>query len=358
MKTKTLLAIVLITLLSLGSLPLVGAQEGIESVCLVTGGGRVNDGTFNQFAFEGMQRAEEEFDLDAIFIEPQAPSDYPGAIDTCVQEGFDVVIAVGFTIYDDTLAAAAANPDTFFIGVDHFDTGGNANYVGLDFRDDQAGFLMGVMAALVTETNIVAAVYGPNDPQVVRFRSGYEQGARFINPDIEVRGVHLDSYEDPVNGASTASQYIGEGADVVFGVGGPTGTGAITLAAEEGVWVIGVDQDEYLTSFNAGETPGADRIISSAIKRIDNAVFAMLTVLVEGDMENFPGGDNYLSSAANGGVDFAPQHEADVPPEVHEQVREVLEMLATGEIETGVDPISGELLDDMMEPTATEEADS
>ena len=215
---------------------------------------------------------------------------------------------------------------------------------------------MGVMAALVTETNIVAAVYGPNDPQVVRFRNGYEQGARYINPDIEVRGVHLDSYEDPVNGASTAAQYIGEGADVVFGVGGPTGTGAITFAAEEGVWVIGVDQDEFMTSFNEGETPGGDKIISSAIKRIDNAVYAMLEVLVAGDMENFPGGGNFLSSAANGGIDFAPQHDADIPEEVHEQVRDVLEMLADGDIETGVDPVSGELLDDMMEPAATEEA--
>jgi basic membrane lipoprotein Med (substrate-binding protein (PBP1-ABC) superfamily) len=268
-----------------------------------------------------------------------------------------VVISVGFTIYDDTLAAAEANPDTYFIGVDHFDTGGLPNYVGLDFRDDQAGFLMGVMAALVTETNIVAAVYGPNDPQVVRFRNGYEQGARYINPDIEVVGVHLDSYEDPVNGASTASQYLGEGADVVFGVGGPTGTGAITLAAEEGAWVIGVDQDEFMTSFNEGETPGADRIISSAIKRIDNAVYAMLEVLVAGDMENFPGGSNFVSSAASGGIDFAPQHNADIPPEIHEQVREVLELLASGEIETGVDPVSGELLEDMA-PEATEEPSS
>jgi len=362
MKMKTLLGILLIVLLSLGSLPMVGAQEeGVESVCLVTGGGRVNDGTFNQFAYEGMLRAEEDFDLDVIAIEPQAPSDFPGAIDTCVQEGFDVVISVGFTIYDDTLAAAEANPDTYFIGVDHFDTGGLPNYVGLDFRDDQAGFLMGVMAALVTETDIIAAVYGPNDPQVVRFRSGYEQGAHYINPDIEVKGVHLDSYEDPVNGASTASQYLGEGADVVFGVGGPTGTGAIALAAEEGAWVIGVDQDEFMTSFNEGETPGGDRIISSAIKRIDNAVYAMLEVLVAGDMENFPGGSNFVSDASNGGIDFAPQHDADIPPEVHEQVREVLDLLASGDIETGVDPLSGELLDEMdmdMAPEATEEADS
>ncbi|HLA41881.1 MAG TPA: BMP family ABC transporter substrate-binding protein [Aggregatilineales bacterium] len=337
-------------------MPLAAAQEGIENVCIVTGGGQVNDGTFNQFAYEGMLRAAEDFDLTTTALEPQAPIDYSRSIDSCVQEGFDVLITVGYTIYDDTLAAAEANPDTYFIGVDHFDTGGLPNYVGLDFRDDQAGFLMGVMAALVTETDMIAAVYGPSVPQVVRFRNGYEQGARYINPDIDVQGVYLDSFETPDRGASTASQFIGEGADVIFGVGGPTGTGAITYAAGEGVWVIGVDQDEFMTSFNGGETPGADRVISSAIKRIDNAVYDMLEVLAEGDFENFPGGSNYLSSAANGGVDFAPQHDADIPPEIHEQVREVLEKLGSGEIETGVDPITGELLDEVS-PDATEEAE-
>jgi basic membrane lipoprotein Med (substrate-binding protein (PBP1-ABC) superfamily) len=344
------------TLLLTNGLSVNAQEEGISSVCIVTGGGTVNDGTFNQFAFEGMKRAEEEFGLNTTYVEPQAPVDYRPGIDGCIQEGYEVVIGVGWTIYDDTLAAARENPGVYFIGVDHFDTAGLPNYVGLDFRDDQAGFLMGALAAQVTETNIIAAVYGPDVPQVVRFRNGYEQGAKYINPDIQVLGVYLDSFETPDRGASTAAQFIGDGVDVIFGVGGPTGTGAITYAAGEGVWVIGVDQDEYVTSFNNGETPGADKVLSSAIKRIDVAVYSMLEVLANGDFENFPGGSNALFSAENGGVDFAPPHDADVPAEYYEKLREIIDLFASGELDTGVDLATGELIE--VTPEATEETGS
>jgi basic membrane protein A and related proteins len=358
MNARKYFGLLLVLGILLGLLPAGFAQEeGISSVCLVTGGGRVNDGTFNQFAYEGLVQAEEEMGIETTYIEPQAATDYRSSIDTCIQEGFEVVIGVGFTIYDDTLAAAEDNPDVYFIGVDHFDTLGLPNYVGLDFRDDQAGFLMGALAAMVTETDIVAAVYGPAVPQVVRFRNGYEQGAKYINPDIEVLGVYLDSFEAPDRGASTASQFVGDGADVIFGVGGPTGTGAITFAAGEGAWVIGVDQDEFVTSFNNGETPGADRVISSAIKRIDVAVYTVLEILVNGDFENFPGGSNAVFSAENGGVDFAPKHDADVPDETYDRLREIIELFASGELETGVDMATGELLPEVS-PEATEESGS
>lgn len=356
---RKIFAISLMLLLVLMSLPAVHAQEeGITSVCLVTGSGTVNDGTFNQFAYEGMIAAAEEFGLETTYAEPQAAVDYRPAIENCIEDGFEAVITVGFTIYDVTLEVAAEYPDTYFIGVDHFDTMGLENYVGLDFRDDQAGFLMGALAAMVTETGSVAGVYGPDVPQVVRFRNGFEQGALYmgaeLGKEITVGGVYLDSFDDPATGASTAAQFIGEGTDVIFGVGGPTGTGAILYAAGEGAWVIGVDQDEYETSFGAGETPGADKIISSAIKRIDVAVYDMLQVLAEGDFENFPGGSNYLSSAANDGIDFAPQHDADIPEEYHETLRELVQMMADGELETGVDPLSGELLSEIEATPAPE----
>lgn len=349
----------LLLILAISMIPLAHAQTEktpISSVCLVTGGGTVTDGGFNQFAYEGMNRAEEDFELITRTIEPQAPADFPTAIDACLEDGSDAIVTVGWTIYDVTLAAAEANPDVYFIGVDHFDTGGLPNYVGLDFRDDQAGFLMGVLAALVTESDHVAAVYGPPDPQILRFRNGFEQGVRYIDPEIDVDAIHLDSYEDPISGASAGQVFVGDGADVIFGAGGPTGTGAITAAAQEGIWVIGVDKDEYVTSFDNGETEGADKIISSAIKRIDIAVYEMLKVLAEGDFENFPGGSNYVSSAANGGIDFAPKHDADIPDEVYEQVNEVRELLASGELDTGVDPVTGVLLEEEIE--ATEEPGS
>ena len=196
--------------------------------------------------------------LEYTFIETQAETDYEANIDTCIEEGFDIVITVGFLIADATRAAAEANPDVYFIGVDQFVADGPENYVGIQYREDEVGFLAGALAALVAEdmgSDTVAGVYGIDIPPVKRFRNGFEQGAMFINPDINALGVYIDDFVAPDRGASAAEQFMGEGASVIFGAGGPTGTGGILTAAAEGVLVIGVDQDEWVTSFGEGGNP-------------------------------------------------------------------------------------------------------
>ena len=355
MVMKRTLLFLLVLMIGLVPALSVSAQDPlIESVCLVTDVGKVNDGTFNQFAYEGMLQAADDFDLETTFIETTSQTDYEANIQTCIDSGFDAVITVGFLITDATLVAAQDNPDVFFIGIDQGYEDAPDNLVGVQFREDQSGFIAGVLAALTTESNIIGGVYGIPVPAVVKFRNGYEQGAKYINPDIQVLGVYIEDFFDPATGAETAQQMIGEGADVIFGAGGQTGSGGIQAAASEGIPVIGVDQDEYFTTFGEGETPGAENLISSAVKRVDVAVYSSLEALVEGDAETFYDEDgNRLFSAENEGVGFAPAHDADVPEEVTEQLEELLAGLADGSIETGVDPISGELLD-MMEATEEE----
>jgi basic membrane lipoprotein Med (substrate-binding protein (PBP1-ABC) superfamily) len=318
-----------------------GGKAGFNTVCLVTDVGRVNDGTFNQYAYEGMMSAVEEFELESTYIETQAQTDYEANINTCVDEGYDAVVTVGFLIADATLAAAEANPDTYFIGVDQFFAEAPDNLVGIQYREDQAGFMVGAMAALITESGTVAGVYGIDIPPVVKFRNGFEQGVAYINPDVETLGVYIDDFVAPDRGASAAEQFIGEGADVIFGAGGVTGSGGIKRAAEEGVWVIGVDQDEYYTTFGSGETPGAEYLISSAMKRVDLGVYNNIEFLVKG--EGWTSGI-YILEAANEGVGTAPPHDANVPQDVLDQVAEIGAGLADGSIDTGVDPNTGELL--------------
>jgi basic membrane protein A and related proteins len=343
---KFVLALGILALVSLGIAPMVAAQDPlIESVCLVTDVGRVNDGTFNQFAYDGMVRAAEDLGLESTFIESQAQTDYVANIQTCVTEEFDAIITVGFLIADATREAAVANPNTYFIGVDQFYAPDQAlpNLVGLQFREDQAGFLVGALAALTTESGTVAGVYGIDIPPVVKFRNGFEQGVRYINPEVETLGVYIDDFVAPDRGAAAAEQFIGEGADVIFGAGGPTGSGGITYAAQAGVKVIGVDQDEYFTTFGSGETPGAENIISSAQKRVDNAVYQAIELLVGGsDFSGFPG--IKVFSALNDGVGFAPAHDSGVSEEVTAQVQAILDGLKAGTIVTGVDPVSGQLV--------------
>jgi basic membrane protein A and related proteins len=323
----------------------------ITSVCLITDVGKVNDGTFNQFAYDGMVRAVEEFGLESTFIETQAQTDYENNINTCLGEGYQAIVTVGFAFADTVLVIAPEHPDVLFIGVDQTIENAPPNVVGIQFREDQAGFLVGAMAALVTQSGTVAGVYGLDIPPVIKFRNGYEQGARYINPDINVLGVYIDDFQAPDRGAAAAEQFLGAGADVIFGAGGPTGSGAIAYAATAGAWVIGVDQDEYATTFGNGETPGADRLISSAVKRVDNGVYHLLSVAAAGDTANWPGGSSYVLEVANDGITFAPPHDSDLSQEVTDQVTAILEGLRDGSIETGVDPVSGELLEPLAEGT-------
>src|SRR3990170_540592 len=313
----------------------------VESVCLVTDVGRVNDGTFNQYAYEGMLNAVDAFGLESTFIETQAQTDYEKNINTCVQEGYSIVVTVGFLIGDATLAAAQANPGTYFIGVDQFFAGHPANFVGIQYREDQGGFLAGAMAAMMTESGTVAGVYGIDIPPVVKFRNGFEQGARYVNPDINLLGVYIDDFVAPDRGASAAEQFLGEGADVIFGAGGPTGSGGIKRAAEEGIWVIGVDQDEYFTTFGQGTTPGSEFLMSSAVKRVDLGVYDQIFGFLSG---TDAGGALYILDASNGGITYAPVHDAAVPTDVLDRLEAIRAGLADGSIQTGVDPISGELL--------------
>ena len=348
MKGFQSLAIVMLLLSTLFGAVAVSAQDSlIDSICLVTDIGRINDGTFNEFTYNGFARAAEDFGLESTFIETAAPTDYAANMSTCLDENYDVILTVGFLMTDITAEYANANPDVYFIGIDQFHGDAPDNLLGVQFREDQSGFLAGALAAMMTESDTIAGVYGIDIPPVVKFRNGYEQGARYINPEIETLGVYIDSFGAPDRGAAAAEGFIGEGADVIFGAGGNTGSGGITKAAQLGALVIGVDQDEYYTTFGQGETPGAENLISSAVKRVDNAAYLPIQALAEGGADWMSG--VWVLSAENDGIDFAPPHDADVPEEVTAALEEIYQGLKDGTIHTGVDPNSGEMLmmDDM-----------
>jgi phosphonate transport system substrate-binding protein len=217
---------------------------------------------------------------------------------------------------------------------------------GLVFREDQSGFLAGALAGLMSESKTVGIVAGMEIPPVKKFRNGYENGVAYVCSDCNTIGVYIDSFTDPARGKAAAESQMAEGADVIFGAGGPTGSGGILGAAQQGVWVIGVDQDEYFTTFKGGEEAGADKLLSSAMKRVDNAVYSCFKDGVEGAFE----GGTAVFEAANEGVGLAPFHDTEdaVPVEVKAQLDEILGMLADGSLETGVDPVSGDLLGPAM----------
>jgi basic membrane protein A len=146
--------------------------------------------------------------------------------------------------------------------------------------------------------------------------------------------VYIDSFTDPARGKTAALSQIDEGADVIFGGGGSTGSGAILGASQAGVWVLGVDQDEYLTTFKLGEAKGANKLLSSAMKRVDNAVYGAIKMAVEG---TFKGGTQVFD-ASNDGIGLAPFHatESAVPETVKAKLQEIAAGLKAETIKTGV----------------------
>lgn len=327
----------------------------IDTICLVTDIGTISDGTFNQYAYEGMISLTEDFtDLETSFIETNDPENYALNIQTCLDRESDIIVTVGFALADTTLSAANDNPQVYFIGVDQ-DVASieNApeNFVGIQAAEHEAGFLVGVIAATLAnevDGNVIGGVYGIDFPAVVRFRNGYEQGALYVNPNweigVNILGQYTDSFIDEELGASIAQDYIDEGAVVIFGAGGLTGSAAVVEATSQGVYGIGVDQDEYFTTFEGGEREGVEYLVTSAIKRVDRGVHDVASLLIGGQLDQFPGGSNYILDVISNGVGFAPSHDADIPETVFETASETFGLLLRGELQTGVDPVTGELL--------------
>ncbi len=315
----------------------VEAPDGF-TVRLITDIGKIDDRTFNQFAYEGMQAAEECFGFETSFIETQSEADYAANIATSLEGDPDAIVTVGFLLATDTLAAAEANSEVSFIGVDQFQPEFPPNYIGVQFREDEGGFLAGVAAAQLSETGVIGVVGGREDvPPVVRYVNAFETGAKSINPDITVLSIYNESFNDPAKGASDAEQFIGDGADVIFGAGGPTGSAGVVKATEQGLWGIGVDQDEYFSTFDGGAAPGSEFLATSAIKRVDLSVFDNIVALLEGTFE----GGLFTLTAENGGITYAPPHDAAVPDGFEAKLEETRQGLADGTIDIGVDPVTG-----------------
>ncbi len=319
--------------------PEVKAPEGFK-IGLVTDVGRINDRSFNQSAWEGVKLAAQELGLpeDSIkYIETKDAKDYADNINQFVENGYNVIVTVGFALGDATREAAMNNPDIYFIGVDQFQAEPLPNLAGLIFPEDKAGYLAGVLAASLTKTGTIAAVLGTDlVPPVVAFKEGYEAGAKATKPDIKIISTYhpgelSQAFVDPEWGAATAKQAMDQGADVVFGAGGMTGNGAlqeVAAAAEAGkeVYCIGVDTDQWET------LPAAHPcLVSSAMKLITPGVADLIKMAYEG---NFPGG-NYV-----GDVGLAPFHDFEdkVPQDVKDLLKKTKEGLLNGTIDTGYHP--------------------
>jgi basic membrane protein A len=318
------------------------APAAAIKIGLVTDVGRVNDRSFNQSAWEGVRQAGAALglteDVDYLYIETQDAKDYADNIQQFIDNGFNVIVTVGFALGEATTAAATANPDVYFIGIDQFQGAALPNLTGLVFAEDQSGFLAGALAAQMSKTGTIGAVLGTDlVPPVVAFKEGYELGAKYINPDINLIATYhpgeiSQAFTDPEWGAATAKQALDQGADVIFGAGGSTGNGALQeVAAAPGagtdLFCIGVDTDQWET------LPAAHPcLISSAMKLITPSVVELIGMY---------GADSTMTSGNFfGGAGLAPFHDFEdkIPQEVKDKLAEIDAGLKDGSLTTGYQP--------------------
>ena len=312
-----------------------------EQVCdykvgYVSDVGKINDQSFNQASWTGVQAGAEALGLPEdcySFIETTDTADYEVNIRSFVDEGYSIVVTSGFAMGQVTRLVAKENPDVFFIGVDqqqvneNFEPDPYDNVVGLNFHEDIGGFLAGAVAGLLTESNVVGGVFGCQFiPAVARYEVGYHNGVTYVNPDATILDVYHPGsidvcFSDAAFGSETAQSLVAEGADVVYGAGGLTANGAMITACNQGALVIGTDMDQFLTLPEV-----KDCIASSALKDI---VTGVSDLIVDVDAGTFTGGDIFGPSM------LAPFHNLDdqISDEVKAQLAEIAEMLATGELD-------------------------
>lgn len=286
---------------------------------MVTDIGGVNDGSFNQSSWEGLQRAQSELGVSVDYLQSKADSDYIPNIETFVDEDYDLIICVGYQLADALRTEAEANPDQKFAIIDDATNADLDNVTCLMFEQAQASYLVGYVAGLMTESNTIGIVIGMSTDTMNQFGYGYLAGAIDANPDVTVLQTNANSFGDTAGGKTAATAMITKGADVIFHAAGATGLGVIEGCKEADIWAIGVDSDQ--------SSLAPENIITSAMKRVDNACYDISKEVLEGTLTN--GVKTY--DLTSGGVDIAPTT-TNLPEDVISAVEDVKAKIISGEI--------------------------
>ena len=295
-----------------------GETAKTYKIGMVTDVGGVNDKSFNQTSWEGLQGLDPEV-FEVAYLESKTDADYQTNINTFIDEGYDLIICVGYMLAGATMEAAEANPDQKFAIIDDATCADLPNVACLMFAQEQASYLVGLVAGSVTESKTVGYVQGMVSDAMNQFGVGYIAGVLEACPEAEVLQYNANNFGDIAGGATAAKDMITKGADVIYHAAGGTGIGVINACAEEGVYAIGVDTDQ---------SPLApEYVITSAMKRVDTAAQVISKAVADGSYE--PG--VHLYDLSNGGVDLSPTRDL-IPADVLEYVEAAKEKVIAGEI--------------------------
>jgi basic membrane protein A len=291
---------------------------------VVTDIGGLNDRSFNFLANKGLEDAEKELGIEGRVLISKSNGDYVPNLTTLAQQKFDLSVSVGFLMGEATATVAGKLPDAKFAIVDFPASalkGKPKNVEGLLFKEQEAGYLAGYLAALWAKDNnatTVSTVGGQKIPPVDHYIAGFQAGAKAANPKIKTLNAYSQDFVDQAKCKEIALDQIAQGSKVVFQVAGQCGLGALDAAKEKGVQGIGVDADQsYL----------GDHILTSALKKVDVAVFNAIKRVQDG---SFKGGTDVIATVENDGVGLGKLGPAG--QKYADQIKEVKDKIAAGEV--------------------------
>ncbi|KXK07137.1 MAG: nucleoside-binding protein [Acidobacteria bacterium OLB17] len=319
------------------ALPQKGCHKNIGIVFDI--GGK-NDRSFNAAAWEGVKRAQRELNICLYDVEPGDPTSIEPAMRAFAERNFDLVFGVGFAQGPIMQKVATDYPNVNFAIVDGviFEADGKTpkkNVASLVFREHEGSYLVGMIAAYKSKTGVLGFVGGMDIPLIHKFETGFEEGARAVNPNIRVIdnyvGVTDSAWNNPGKGKELALAQIESGADVIFTAAGNSGLGVFDAVEQFGrdpktgeanKFVIGVDSNQN------GVKPGF--VLTSMVKRVDNAVYDVVKEVVDG---KFQGGFHSFGLDKDG-VAYAldDYNRSLIPPDVIEKVEEAKRKIISGEI--------------------------
>ena len=288
-------------------------------VGLITDVGGIHDHSFNETSWKGLEKAKTDFGVEINYLESKTDADYSSNIESFVDEDYDLIVCVGFKLAEATKKAAESHPDQKFAIIDDASNASLPNVTCLTFKQEQASYLVGYVAGLVTKKNNVGFVLGMASEMMNKFGYGYLAGVYAANPKATVQQIDANNFADPAIGKTSATTMITNGADVIFHAAGGTGVGVIQACQENKISAIGVDTDQ--------SSLAPDTVITSAMKRVDNAVYDSVKQLVEGTLK----GGEVVYDLSKGGVDIAPTTKL-LSEDVLKKVEEVKAKILSGEI--------------------------
>jgi len=309
------------------------SSENPVRVCIVYTG-NLGDKSYNDSCNEGAQRAVEELGVEVKSLEGTTAEEWEANLVAACEEGYDLIIGASSNIADYITEHGPNYPDTKFAVIDT--TVDLENVQSISFAQNQGSFLAGAAAAMFTEKTeidgvneeaIIGWVGGMDIPVLHDFYTGYEQGAKYVNPDIKILQAFAGTWTDPLKGKELTLAQYEQGADIVMNVASGTGAGILEGAKEAGKYAIGVDLNQD------NDQPGS--VLTSMVKRVDNACYLTIESVVNG---TFEGGTTQYLTLADGGVsltDFSVIKEYlgdNFPQDIVDRCDELAEKIVSGEI--------------------------